>query len=283
MSKSLASLAGVCGWPIHHSLSPLIHNYWLKEMGILGAYVHFAVRPDEALRAFKTLKQTSISGVNVTIPLKETAYQAADESTPDAQKLGVANCLYKRNGKLVAHNTDMEGFAAPLLKAAGPKFIMNMPVLVFGTGGAARAVLGALLAMGSPEIRVCGRTDVKAQQRVADIDLPSLYAVPWADRNSAIATAGIIINATSAGMAGKPALDIDLSGAREDALVYDLVYTPLETPLLAQAKSLSLRRLGGLEMLIEQARPSFKLFYGQTPPDTLNPRSILLDALESAS
>lgn len=281
MSKPLPVLAGVCGWPIHHSLSPLIHSFWLKEMGILGAYVHFAVRPDEALRAFRSLKQTSISGVNVTIPLKEIAYQAADERTPDAQKLGVANCLYKRDGKLIAHNTDMEGFAAPLLKTAGPKIIMNKPVLVIGTGGAARAVLGALLAMGSPEIRVCGRTDKTAQKRASDIDVPSLYAVPWADRNSAVETAGIIINATSAGMAGKPALDIDLSGAHEDALVYDLIYTPLETPLLAQAKSLSLRRLGGLDMLIEQARPSFKLFYGRTPPEDLNPRHLLLEALGS--
>lgn len=283
MSKALPSLAGVCGWPIHHSLSPLIHNYWLKEMGILGAYVHFAVRPDEAMRAFKSLKQTSISGVNVTIPLKEMAYEAADECTPDAQKLGVANCLYKRDRKLIAHNTDMEGFAAPLLKTIGPKMIMNMPALVIGTGGAARAVLGALLAMGSPEIRLCGRTDMTAQNRVADIDVPSLYAVPWADRNSAVASAGIIINATSAGMAGKPALDIDLTGARKDALIYDLVYTPLETPLIAQAKSLSLRHLGGLEMLIEQARPSFKLFYGRTPPEELDPAPLLLEALRPRS
>jgi len=230
MSQPLPSLAGVCGWPIHHSLSPLIHNYWLKEMGLRGAYVHFAVRPDEGVQAFRSLTRTSISGVNVTVPLKEIAYEAADERTPDAQKLGVANCLYKRRGKLIAHNTDMEGFAAPLLKAASPKTIMNMPVLVIGTGGAARAVLGALLAIGSPEIRLCGRTDKTAELRVAEIDIPSLYAVPWADRNVAVMGAGIIINATSAGMVGKSPLDIDLKSAREDTLIYDLVYTPLKTP-----------------------------------------------------
>jgi len=283
MSQALPSLAGVCGWPIHHSLSPLIHNYWLKEMGPRGAYVHFAVRPDEALRAFRSLKKTSISGVNVTIPLKETAFEAADERTPDAQKLGVANCLYKRNGKLIAHNTDMEGFAAPLLRAVGPRVIMNKPVLVIGTGGASRAVLGALLAMGSPEIRLCGRTDKTAETRILDIDVPNLYAVPWAERNKAVSGAGIIINATSAGMAGKPALDINLDKANDDVLIYDLVYTPLETPFIKQAKERSLPYLGGLEMLIAQARPSFKLFYGQTPPDDLDPTAILLDALGVSS
>jgi len=283
MSQPLPSLAGVCGWPIHHSLSPLIHNYWLKEMGLRGAYVHFAVRPDEGVQAFRSLTRTSISGVNVTVPLKEIAYEAADERTPDAQKLGVANCLYKRRGKLIAHNTDMEGFAAPLLKAASPKTIMNMPVLVIGTGGAARAVLGALLAIGSPEIRLCGRTDKTAELRVAEIDIPSLYAVPWADRNVAVMGAGIIINATSAGMVGKSPLDIDLKSAREDTLIYDLVYTPLKTPLIKQAEVLSLPYLGGLEMLIAQARPSFKLFYGQTPPPELDPTGILLDALKAAA
>ena len=279
MNQNVPNLAGVCGWPIHQSLSPLMHNYWLKEMGLRGAYVHFAVRPDEADRAFRSLMHTSISGVNVTAPLKELAYNAADERTPDALKLGVANCLYKRDGKLIAHNTDMEGFAAPLLKTAGPKTIMNLPVLVIGTGGAARAVLGALLAMGSPEIRLCGRTNKTAELRAAEIDVPSLYAVPWAERNAAVMGAGIVINATSAGMAGKPALDIDLKDARDGALIYDLVYTPLETPLIKQAKALSLPYLGGLDMLIAQARPSFKLFYGQTPPDDLDPTELLLDAL----
>ena len=107
MTTSL-TLAGVCGWPIHHSLSPLIHTYWLRQMKIVGAYVHFAVRPDEAVYAFETLKHTSIAGVNVTMPLKHSAAEAADQLTPDAERLGVVNCLYKRKSQLVGHNTDLE-------------------------------------------------------------------------------------------------------------------------------------------------------------------------------
>ena len=130
-------LAGVCGWPIHHSLSPVLHSFWLKKLRLSGAYVHFAVRPDNALHAFQSLKRTSITGVNVTSPLKKFAYDAADEQTPDARKLGVANCLYKRGDKLVAHNTDLEGFAAPLLTHYGAHSVMNVSALVIGTGGAA--------------------------------------------------------------------------------------------------------------------------------------------------
>ena len=136
--SAVAKLAGVCGWPIHHSLSPVLHNFWLRELGISGAYVHFAVRPDEALRAFRSLKATSIAGVNVTQPLKQLAFEAADERTPDATKLGVSNCLYKRDGKLIAHNTDLEGFAAPLIKAMGARELSEKPALIIGTRCVAR-------------------------------------------------------------------------------------------------------------------------------------------------
>lgn len=272
-------MAGVCGWPIHHSLSPLLHSYWLKEMGIAGAYVPFAVRPDEAIYAFKSLKRTSISGVNVTLPLKQLAYRAADVATADAMKLGVSNCLYKRDGKLVAHNTDMEGFAAPLLKVLPPEVIAYTPAVIYGTGGASRAVVGALLALGCPEIRLCGRTDIRAEAMVKEIGVPSLYAVSWENRSTAMIGAGLIINASAAGMKSNPALDIDLTYAGENAVVYDLIYTPLETPLMAAAKAKNLQTLGGLPMLIEQARPSFRLFFGQTPPAELDPSELLIKEL----
>lgn len=280
MSTPIPKMAGVCGWPIHHSLSPLLHSYWLKEMGILGAYVHFAVRPDEAVYAFQSLKRTSISGVNVTLPLKQLAFKAGDAATADAQKLGVANCLYKRGGKLIAHNTDMEGFAAPLMSAMGPQLIAKTPAIVFGTGGASRAVIGALLAMGCPEIRLCGRTDIRAESIAKEVGVPSLYSVPWETRNQAISGAGLIINASAAGMKNYPRLDIDLEQASEGATVYDLVYTPLETPLLKEARARELQTLGGLSMLIAQARPSFRLFYGKTPPPELDPSALLIKALE---
>jgi len=272
-------LAGVCGWPIHHSLSPLLHNFWLKEIGLKGAYVHFAVRPDDALHAFKTLKHTSISGVNVTQPLKRLAFEAADSRTPDAEKLGVANCLYKREGKLIAHNTDMQGFAAPLLQKVNARQLLNSPTFLIGTGGASRAVIGALLAMGIPEIRLCGRTDSKVEEICQQINVPSLYPVKWADRLTALSGAKLIINATSGGMKGKPPLDISLARATPGALVYDLIYTPQITPLLSEAKYRGFDILGGLDMLVEQARPSFKLFYGVEPPAGLDPRPLLTKML----
>lgn len=276
-------LAGVCGWPIHHSLSPVLHSFWLQKMGINGAYVHFAVRADKALDAFRSLKRTSITGLNVTLPLKHLAFEAADESTPDARKLGVANCLYKRGGKLIAHNTDLEGFAAPLLAHFGAHEVMSVPAMIIGAGGAAQAVIGALLSLNCPEIRITSRTDSRAEALAAEINVPSLYTVPWAKREQALQTSGLVINASAGGMSGKPALDISLAGAEPGTFIYDLVYTPRVTPLLAQAKRLGLPCLGGLEMLVAQARPSFKLFYGVRPPDDLDPTDKLLKILESRS
>jgi len=280
--SNVVKLAGVCGWPIHHSLSPVLHNFWLKKLGLAGAYVHFAVRPDEAFRAFESLKSTSISGVNVTQPLKQLAFEAADEHTPDATKLGVSNCLYKKDGKLIAHNTDLEGFAAPLIKAMGAKELSEKPALIIGTGGASRAVIGTLLALNVPEIRITGRTDSKAENLVNMVNVPSFYAVPWEHRNIAVASSGLIINATSGGMKGKPQLDLDISKAQSGTFVYDLIYTPRQTKLLRNAKQAGCVTLGGLEMLIAQARPSFKLFYGVNPPVEPDPSDILFNALKAS-
>ena len=157
MSAPIPKLAGVCGWPIHHSLSPVLHQFWLSKMKIRGGYIPFAVHPDEAVSAFRSLKKMSIEGVNVTAPLKQKAFEAADEHTAEAKKLGVANCLYKRDGQLIAHNTDLEGFTAPLLKKLNRQFLKTNPAIIFGAGGAAKACLGALLDMGVPEIRLCSR------------------------------------------------------------------------------------------------------------------------------
>lgn len=281
MSRPIPKMAGVCGWPIHHSLSPLLHSYWLKEMGIAGAYVPFAVDPKMAVHAFRSLKQTSISGVNVTLPLKSLAFEAADIATEEAQKLGVANCLYKSRGQLVAHNTDLEGFAAPLIAKLGADRVQSRSVLVIGAGGASRAVLGALLSLGVPEICLINRTDSKAEDLAGQVDVPSLYALPWAQRQDAVSRADLIVNASAAGMSGKPELDIALDSGKPGALVYDLIYTPRVTRLMARAKANGMETLGGLEMLIAQARPSFKLFYGQTPPMDLDPSEMLFEALKT--
>jgi len=279
--SAIPKLAGVCGWPIHHSLSPVLHNYWLKQMGIAGAYVPFALRQDKAVRAFKSLKHTTISGVNVTAPLKAQAYEAADDVTDDARKLGVANCLFKRHGKLIAHNTDLEGFIAPLLTMIDVIDLTKKSVLIIGAGGASKAVIGALLSVGVPEICLINRTDKKAQDIVDSVNVPSLYTSAWDKRQEAVARASLIVNASAGGMKGKPALDISLMNVPDNCLVYDLIYTPMMTPLLKAAKKRDLQIMGGLDMLIAQARPSFKLFYGETPKPEFNPKELLLAALNS--
>jgi shikimate dehydrogenase len=279
--QPLAKVAGVTGWPVHHSLSPIIQNYWLRKLGINGAYTMFAVHPSEAVRAYRSLKKTTICGLNVTIPLKGKAFEAADEVTPDAEKLGVCNLLYRRDDKLIGHNTDMEGFAGPLLQHIGHNFILNNTVTVFGAGGAARAVIGALLSIGAPEIRITNRTDERAEALAQRVNVPSFYAVPWKDRQDALYGAGLVINASSAGMHGVPALDIDLEYMSPDGWAYDLVYAPVDTPLLQKARMRGLKTIGGLEMLIAQARPSFKQFYGQLPPIDMDPRPLLEHHLKS--
>lgn len=280
MSTPLTKLAGVCGWPIHHSLSPVLHNHWLRETGVRGAYVPFMVKPWEAEHAFRSLKKTTISGVNVTLPLKTDAFKAADETTEDAQRIGAANCLYVRRGQLIAHNTDLEGFSEPLRGRRSHTDFKGMTALVIGAGGAARAVIAALIDMGLPEIILVNRTDEKAEALVSQVGLPSLYALPWANRKLAVKRSGLIINASAAGMRGYPALDVSLAGAAKTSLIYDLIYTPEVTPLIADAKARGLETLGGLDMLIAQARPSFQLFYGEPAP-TSDPSDLLRRALLS--
>jgi shikimate dehydrogenase len=279
MTAPIPKIAGVCGWPIHHSLSPVLHQFWLSKMKIAGGYIAFAVHPDEAISAFKSLKHVSISGLNVTLPLKEKAFQAADQHTAAAKKLGVANCLYKRDGRLIAHNTDMEGFTTPLIDRAGTEFLKTNPAIIFGAGGAARAVIGALLDIGVPEIRICARRNVQAENLAAHINLPNIHMIPWARRMASLSTAGLVVNATAGGMKGKPALEISLSPTRPDVFIYDLIYTPLKTPLIQQAIDLNRQYLGGLEMLIAQARPSFEKFYGVWPDQKFDPRPLLLKHL----
>ena len=279
--NQIAKIAGVAGWPVHHSLSPLLHNHWLKAAGINGGYTMFAVHPSEAVRAFKSLRRTSITGLNVTIPLKGKAYEAADEVTPEAQKLGVCNLLYKRDDLLIGHNTDIEGFSNPLVEKVGHKFLTNNTAVVIGAGGASRAVLGALIDIGVPEIRLLNRTDARAEKLASNINIPSLYAMPWKELDQAIYGAGLVINASAAGMKGIHPLDVDLTYVVPGGWVYDLVYTPLDTDLLLQALRTGLNTIGGLDMLIAQARPSFHLLFGQTPPTGVDVKKLLTQQLVS--
>lgn len=276
----IPKLAGVCGWPVHHSLSPVLHGHWLRESGIRGAYIPFMVKPWEARDAFVSLKRTNIAGVNVTLPLKGDAFLAADERTEAAQRIGAANCLYKSGRKLIAHNTDLDGFAAPLLEARSRQELSQLSALVIGAGGAAKAVVGALVGLGVPEIMLSNRTDARADALVAEAGLPNFHAVPWSERQRVVRRAGLIINASAAGMSGFDPLDLKLGEAPPFALAYDLVYTPEITPFIADAREVKLDTIGGLAMLIGQARPSFELFYGRSAPEG-DPSDILRRALHT--
>ncbi len=241
----------------------------------------FAVHPNEAVYAFKSLKRTTISGINITSPLKAKAFEAADKMTNDAEKLGVCNVLYKSGDMLIGHNTDMEGFLGPLIETVGPQFVLNNTAVIIGAGGAARAVLGALLSVGAPEIIMINKTDERVEKLVSQVNVPSLYALPWAQRENAIFGAGLVINATSAGMHGKAPLDINLEYMQPGGWVYDLIYTPHKTVLIKQAKKYGLNTIGGLGMLIAQARPSFKLFYGELPPIGIGVHALVKTHLKS--
>ena len=163
----------------------------------------------------------------------------------------------------------------------GAERLQNSAVLVIGAGGASRAVLGALLSVGVPEMCLVNRTDSKAESLAEQVNVPSLYALPWAQRQEAVGRANLIVNASAAGMSGKPNLDISLENGRTGGLVYDLIYTPRNTRLMKDAKANGMEVLGGLEMLIAQARPSFKLFFGKTPPVNLDPTEFLFQALRT--
>jgi shikimate dehydrogenase len=280
MNKKV-QIAGVCGYPVHHSLSPLLHSAWLNALNIEGFYYSYEVLPSDAIRAFRSLKKTDINGVNVTLPLKRHAFLASDTQTEQAQMLGVANCLYVRDGQLTAHNTDLEGFLDPLVNKLGIDEILKLPAIVIGTGGVARAAIWALLSINHPEIRVTGRSNDKLLHLIQEIGKKNVRPVYWKKRKENLQNPILIINATSAGMVGKPCLDLDLSCCSNKSFIYDLVYTPIETELLINAKAQGCKTLGGLDMLIAQARPSFELFYNQEPPRNLNVRKKLIKTLEA--
>ncbi len=298
-------LAGVVGWPIHHSLSPLLHTYWIDHLApeirdsTKHIYTLFALPPHEAKNAFQSLKSTDICGLNVTLPLKEIAYECVDVLTPQAQNIGACNCLYVREGKLIGHNTDSEGFSAPLRTHLGKHsldenanhtdIITSNPVFIIGAGGAARACVHGLLAMGVKEIYLSARTDKRAQQLCAQINSPHLQAIPWTHRQEKLGECALLVNASAGGQQGQSPLDIDPSGlfsARSanntHALVYDLIYTPTHTPLLQASTKAGLHVLGGLDMLIAQARPSFELFFGENVPENTNVHAHLTAHLHTA-
>lgn len=268
-------LAGVMGWPISHSRSPKIHNYWLARYGLEGAYVPLAVEPGRLEAALRALPALNFSGCNLTIPHKEAALAIVDELDETAKRVGAVNCVVvEEDGALIGRNYDGFGFTAAL-RAAAPMWRADAgPAVVIGAGGAARAVVAGLLEAGSPEVRIFNRTLERAEKLAQDFGAP-VAAHRWEEREAGLAGAGLLVNTTNQGMVGQPPLDLRLDALPAEALVSDIVYAPLETPLLAAARARGATVVDGLGMLIHQARPAFRDWFGIMPEATPELRAIV--------
>ncbi len=271
--------AAVIGWPIEHSRSPLIHGHWLRTYGIAGSYTKVAVEPDQALEFFATLADQGLAGCNVTQPHKAAAFQAAAVRDASAEAVGVANTLWLEGGRLCAANTDTHGFMRHLEVSAPQWRERDRPVLVLGAGGAARGIVYGLLEAGVGQVRVANRTLARAEE-IARHFGPCVRALGWDGVPGAAGDAGLLINTTSLGMAKTGPLDFDVDRLPRDAVVADIVYVPLETQLLARARTRGLACVDGLGMLLHQAVPGFTRWFGVTPEVTDELRQILVADIE---
>ena len=277
-----AKLAGVMGWPIAHSLSPRLHGYWIEENAIDAAYVPLAVRREDFAVALNGLMLAGFRGVSVTVPHKEAAFALADRCDGAAQFAGAANLLLFTDGGIEARNTDAAGLSAALVESCGAGAFGGRPAVIWGAGGMARAAVRALSDLGVSEIRILNRDKLRAETLAASLrpkTTAKLLAAGFEDWSRAGKDAGLLVNATSAGMNGIPALDLPLDLLPATASVFDAVYNPLETKLLAEARGRGLRAVDGLGMLMHQAVPAFAALFGAEPRITPALRSALEEAL----
>jgi shikimate dehydrogenase len=267
-------MAGIFGWPISHSRSPQLHGYWLEHYGIDGAYVPLAVRPADFPAAVRGMGKLGFVGANVTVPHKEAAFAACDTVDDTAKRIGAVNTLtFTRDGGITGRNTDAYGFIESVRRNV-PTWRADAPAVLLGAGGSARAVAVALLDAGVPEVRVLNRTAERAAEPPA---LGARVKALPGDRFAAAAPdAGLVVNCTTQGMVGQATLDIDLAPLPRSATVMDLIYTPLETPLLVDAKRRGHAVLNGLDMLLWQAKPGFAAWFGVDPEVTDTLRQAVL-------
>jgi shikimate dehydrogenase len=255
-----ARVAGIAGWPVTYSRSPRLHGFWLQRHGIDGAYIPLPIRAGEFATAMRGLLAAGFAGANVTIPHKLAAFDICDTVDDTARRAGAVNTLVFREGRIAGSNTDGYGFVANL-RAHGV-YPAAGPALLLGAGGSARAVAAALLDAGAP-VTVANRTRGRAEALARD--LPGLRVAEWDARAAALADHALVVNTTPLGMVGHEPLDLDLARARASLVVADNVYVPLETPLLASAHSRGLRCVEGLGMLLHQAVPGFRAWFGVEP------------------
>jgi shikimate dehydrogenase len=260
--------ACVIGWPVEHSRSPMIHRYWLSLYGINGAYAKEAVPPEEARAFMRSLSNHGYVGANVTLPHKLLALEASDVADEAARAIGAANTLWlDGEGKLNASNTDAYGFMTNLVEQAPRWNERRRPVVVLGAGGAARAVVYGLIKAGASKVLLANRSRARADDLACAFP-PRVEVVDWDDRDRVLAGCGLLVNTTSLGMTGQAPLKIDLGALPPDAVVADIVYSPLETPLLAEARKRGNFAVDGLGMLLYQAVPGFERWFGMRPEVT---------------
>jgi len=273
-----AKIAGIFGWPIAHSRSPRLHGFWIDRYGVDGAYIPLAVRPENFTAAFRALPALGFRGVNITVPHKESALAHCDEVDAQARRIGAVNTVVvDEHGRLIGSNTDAFGFVENLRQSSDWN-AADGPAVVLGAGGAARAIVVALIDAGAPEVRVANRTRKRADAFVAEFGA-KVAAVDWHSRADALAGAALVVNTTTLGMQGHEALDLDLSRLPKGAVVNDIVYTPLQTPLLRDAAGRGNATVDGLGMLLYQAQPGFEKWFGVRPEVDDGLRRFILDDL----
>ncbi|OLS53315.1 shikimate dehydrogenase [Rhodovulum sulfidophilum] len=270
-------LAGVIGSPIAHSKSPLLHRHWLERYGLRGFYVPMDVAHADLKQVLEALPRMGFVGVNVTIPHKETILSLADSVSDRAALIGSANTLiFRADGKVYADNTDGIGFIENLRQGAPGWDPTSGPAAVLGAGGAARAVVAALSEQGVREIRVSNRTRSRAEALRAEFG-PKIVIHDWVQAGAMIDGAATVVNTTSLGMVGKAEFKVPLDALSHDAVVSDLVYVPLETPFLREARARGCVAVDGLGMLLHQAAPGFERWFGRRPEVDEAARAVLLE------
>jgi shikimate dehydrogenase len=272
-------LAGVMGMPIMHSRSPMLHNYWFKQQGMAGSYVPLAIQPTGLATALRALHPLGFSGCNLTIPHKQEAMKIVDEVNDAARQIGAISCVTVRaDSSLLGSNNDAFGFIRNIQQAQPQWRADAGPIVVIGAGGGSRAVCFGLMQEGAREIRLVNRSDARAQQLADEFGVP-LQAYPWAQRHDVLAGAALVVNTTSQGMVGQTPLDIHLDALPLSALVTDIVYSPLETPLLAAARLRGNVIVDGLGMLLHQGPPAWKSWFGLEPKVTPELRALVEQSL----
>jgi shikimate dehydrogenase len=274
MSAAGTRRAGVCGWPVAHSRSPTIHQYWLRTHGIEGAYERFAVPPGAFPAFAASIGRDGLVGANVTVPHKEAAFAACDRLAADAERTGAVNTLWREGGALCGDNTDVAGFLANLDAGAPDWRGAAETAVVLGAGGAARAIVHGLVSRGLAQVAILNRTQERAETLAARFGRAAM-AAPWRELPQWLARADLLVNATILGMTGQGALSVDLAPMKPAAVVADIVYVPLATPLIEAARRRDLKTVEGLGMLLHQAAPGFERWFGVRPTVTPELRALV--------